>query len=200
MYAFLAEHPSRMELFGRAMSGYAVQHDFVPVIEGFDWKNVSTVVDVGGALGPCSIELAKAFPTVTCTVQDLEAVVAKGSSMVPEALQDQISFEVHDMFQPQKRKGADVYFFRKIFHNWSDVRCVEILRAHIPALKPGAHILIVDRVLGPPGSMPPWIEKTARYVKWHKFEGNANTKIKQHYGLNHACLFWCKGKVVGGLG
>lgn len=154
-----------MDRFTRAMVGFAAREDFTPVLDGFDWTTVSTVVDVGGALGPCSIALAKAFPNLQCTVQDFEDVVAEGLSQLPAELKGRVLFDAHDMLLPQKYVGADVYVFRAIFHNWSDIRCVEILRQHIPALRPGAHIIIVDNIQDDLGSKPPWEEKSIRYVR-----------------------------------
>jgi precorrin-6B methylase 2 len=146
------------------MSGFATNEDFSLALTGFDWTKVSTVVDVGGAWGPCSIELARAFPDLKCIVQDFEDVVAQGPSKVPAELRSRISFQAHNMFDPQTVVGADVYLFRAIFHNWSDVRCIEILRSHISALKPGAHIVINDKVSTTPEVSPPWAEKKSRYV------------------------------------
>lgn len=152
-----------MERFARAMNGFAATEDFSMAIAAFDWANISTVVDVGGAHGPASIALARAFPDVRCTVQDFEDVVADASTKVPADVRDRISFEAHDMFKPQRTVGADVYFFRAIFHNWSDLRCIEILRAHMGALKPGARIIINDKVSRAPEVQPPWAEKKSRY-------------------------------------
>lgn len=121
-------------------------------------------MDVGGAHGPASIKLARTFPNLKCVVQDLEDVVAEGRLKVPTDVQDRIVFETHNMFETQKTIGADVYFFRAIFHNWSDIRCIEILRAHIGALKEGAHILINDVVSLTPELTPPRADKKTRYV------------------------------------
>ncbi|KAL9564973.1 hypothetical protein ACKAV7_010887 [Fusarium commune] len=162
MYDFLSERPVRMERFARAMSGFAATEDFSMAMEAFDWAKVSTVVDVGGAQGPASIALARAFPNIEFIVQDFEDVVAEASAKVPADVRDRISFETHNMFKPQKTVGADIYFFRAIFHNWSDLRCIEILRAHIGALKPGARIIINDKVSMAPGVKPPWAEKKSR--------------------------------------
>jgi hypothetical protein len=162
MYELFAGEPHRMERFAKAMIGFAAREDFDQVIKAFDWSKVATVVDVGGAMGPCSIELAKAFPALRCTVQDFPDVVAEGPSRVPAELKDRVLFEAHDMFEPQKIIGADVYFFRAIFHNWPDVKCVEILKAHIPALKAGSHIIINDKVTNTPAVLPPWAEKRSR--------------------------------------
>lgn len=165
MYDFLLENPVRMERFAKAMSGFAANEDFSLLLTGFDWTKVSTVVDVGGGNGPASIELARAFPKLKCVVQDFEDVVAEGRLKVPTDVQDRIIFEAHDMFKTQKATGADVFLFRAIFHNWSDIRCIEILRAHIGALKAGAHILINDVVSLAPEVTPPWADKKTRYVQ-----------------------------------
>ncbi|CAG9953467.1 unnamed protein product [Clonostachys rosea f. rosea IK726] len=162
MYDFLLENPVRMERFAKAMSGFAANEDFSLLLTGFDWTKVSTVVDVGGAHGPASIELARAFPKLKCVVQDFEDVVAEGRLKVPTDVQDRIIFEAHDMFKTQKATGADVFLFRAIFHNWSDIRCIEILRAHIGALKAGAHLLINDVVSLAPEVTPPWADKKTR--------------------------------------
>ena len=63
-----------------------------------------------------------------------------------------IKFMEYDFFTPQPIKDADVYLYRWIFHNWPDDKCVDILRNAIPAMKPGAKILINDGGLPEPGS------------------------------------------------
>ena len=72
----------------------------------------------------------------------------------------------HDFFkEAQPVHGADVYFFRFIFHNWPDKYCLKILRSLIPALKTGAKVVIIDYVLpGPGGFRSRWEETRARYV------------------------------------
>jgi len=69
---------------------------------------------------------------------------------------------VHDFFTPQPVKYADVYLYRWIFHNWSDAKCIEILQNAVPALKPGARILVNDGCLPQPGSVRWKEERMAR--------------------------------------
>ena len=71
-----------------------------------------------------------------------------------------IQFMKHDFFTPQVVKDADVYFYRWIFHNWTDEQSIQILRATIPGLKPGARVLINDGCLPPPGTVH-WSEEKA---------------------------------------
>lgn len=69
----------------------------------------------------------------------------------------------HDFLTEQPVHGADVYFFRWILHNWSDKYCVKILKNLIPALKPGAKVVINDNVLPQPGVLSQWQEERLRY-------------------------------------
>jgi O-methyltransferase domain len=50
----------------------------------------------------------------------------------------------HDFLTTQPVKGAEIYLFRWIFHDWSDKYCTKILQSLIPALKKGAKIIIND--------------------------------------------------------
>ena len=162
MYTHLAKDPSRMERFAKAMDAFAADEDFTLVVTAIDWTNVTKVVDVGGASGACSIKLARAYPHLQCIVQDFDDVVTKGAAQLPQDLQKQITFEAHDMFQRQPRVEADVYLFCSIFHNWSDKRCIDILRAHIPAFKRGSRIVILDWGLAKADAASPVLEKSRR--------------------------------------
>ena len=64
--------------------------------------------------------------------------------------------------EQQPVKNADVYFFRWVLHNWADRYCTKILRNLIPALKPGAKIVVNDIVLPEAGAIPHWHEARVR--------------------------------------
>jgi hypothetical protein len=55
-----------------------------------------------------------------------------------------------------------VYFFRWIIHNYSTPYAIKILKNLVPALKPGAKIIINDHCLTQVGSENPWDEKIMR--------------------------------------
>lgn len=57
---------------------------------------------------------------------------------------------------------ADVYFFKWIFHDWSDKYCIKILRALIPALKKGARIVVNEFIVPAPGTLPTHLEAGIR--------------------------------------
>ncbi|KAK8034305.1 hypothetical protein PG993_009300 [Apiospora rasikravindrae] len=166
VYEIFAENPERARRFGNAMrsftegTGFEVSH----VVNSYPWADHASgrMVDVGGSQGFVSIALARQLPTMEFVVQDLPPVVESGQSAVPADVTSRVQFMAHDFLTEQPVKGADVYFFRWILHNWSDKYCIEILRNHIPALKKGAKIFINDNVLPEPGVMSNWQENRLR--------------------------------------
>ncbi|ROV91351.1 hypothetical protein VMCG_09693 [Cytospora schulzeri] len=122
----------------------------------FPWGKFTqaTVVDMGGGNGQYSVALAQAYPDLKFVVQDMPGMSDAGRANLPAELRGRIEFTEHDMFEPQPVQGADIYFLRHVFHNWSDGNCVRALKALVPALKPGARVLICDLVIPERGSAP----------------------------------------------
>ncbi|KAI1171445.1 O-methyltransferase-domain-containing protein [Nemania sp. FL0916] len=122
------------------------------VVHGFPWGDLptGTIVDVGGSHGHASFAIARQFPLVSSVVQDLQPIISTAENSIPVDLTTRVKFMAHDLLAAQQPVvGADVYFFRGVFHNWSDQHAVEILRNQIPALKHGARIVVHDGAVAP---------------------------------------------------
>lgn len=151
------------------------QFDLAYTTDHYDWKSLgkAQVIDVGGSSGHVSLALARKFSNLSLIVQDMEKMIS--DSLVPEDVRGQVSFMAHDIFSPQAVKGADVYYLRWILHNWSDKYCGLILRALLPALKPGARVIVHEVLMPEPGASALWKEKYLRYVTaCHIVEGLIN--------------------------
>ena len=135
------------------------------VPKAYDWASFGNakMIDVGGSKGHVSFAIAKQFAGLSILVQDMAMVVNGADDNVPEELKGRITFMAHGLFNPQPEQ-ADIYFFRMVFHNWADKYAVRILQAQIPALRPGATILIQDTVMPEPDHVPLWKERTIRYA------------------------------------
>lgn len=140
------------------------------LIPAYPWASLgtetkATLVDVGGSHGTVSAVLARAFPKLHCVVQDLPDTIAAVTSPahggIPEDLQGRLEFMTHDFFTPQT-VAADLYLLRWILHDWSDKYAVKILRSLIPAMKPGARVLVNESCLPPPGTVPAAQERVLR--------------------------------------
>ncbi|RAL08884.1 sterigmatocystin 8-O-methyltransferase [Aspergillus homomorphus CBS 101889] len=164
-YDFIQQDPARAARFAKAMSmigqgpGFAASH----LARGYDWSQASTVVDLGGSTGHISAALAAQHPDQKFIVQDYATTIAGAAARLPGEVAPRISFMAHDFFQPQPIV-ADTYLFRWILHNWSDKYAIRILRALIPALRPGARVVINDYCLPEPGVLPLWKEREARQM------------------------------------
>ncbi len=116
-------------------------------------------MQIGGSTGHASINIAKEHPRLKCIVQDFDYLEPKFNELLPEDLKQRVTFQAHDFFTPQPVKHADVYFFKHILHDWADPLSVRILRALLPALKPGSRVILMDGVLPPRGSVPLQFER-----------------------------------------
>lgn len=135
------------------------------LIETYPWHEIGngtgTLVDVGGSGGHISVGIAQQAPGLKLIVQDLPAPLKKAA--IPASVADRVELMAHDFFKPQPVQ-ADAYFFRQIFHDWSDSNVLKIIRAIVPALKPGARIIINEFIVPEPGTLPFAKEKRIRYV------------------------------------
>ncbi|KAI1384552.1 S-adenosyl-L-methionine-dependent methyltransferase [Hypoxylon trugodes] len=151
-FQWLSKDAERQDRFDRGMAGLSgndnglagrpqqLDIEIYPWVEKLGPKAV--VVDVGGGSGHISRVLAHTYPEFTVTVQDHPKAISAAKS--DPDLPPNLSYQEHDFFSPQPLHGGDVYLFRKVFHNWPRTEAVSIIRALVPALKPGARVLVSE--------------------------------------------------------
>src|SRR4051812_21002959 len=81
-------------------------------------------------------------------------------------LKGRVSFMTQDFYAPQTVQ-ADVVYYRWSLRCWADKYCILALKAQVPALKPGARVIIQDVILPEPGAAPLWKERNARFVAYN---------------------------------
>ncbi|EJP61307.1 O-methyltransferase bik3 [Beauveria bassiana] len=170
MFVTFGKNPKAAKRMGAAMAsltggeGYEVRY----FVDNYDLsdvdKNSGTLVDIGGSHGFVCVDLAKKWKNMKFIVQDLPKTVESAPSPISEddSVASRITLQAHDFFKEQPIKGADVYFFRWIIHNYSTPYATGILKNLVPSLKPGARIVINDHCLRQPGMENPWDEKLMR--------------------------------------
>jgi hypothetical protein len=95
-------------------------------------------------------------------VEDLPGTAADGERMLDAQFKDRIRFLGHNLNDEQPVKGADLYMFRSVLLNWPDAYVVKFLKNLVPALKPGAKVLINEGCLPEPGTVSSWDDKLLR--------------------------------------
>ncbi|KAM4054660.1 o-methyltransferase [Hirsutella rhossiliensis] len=142
-------------------ASYSVEH----LLQGFDFSGARTVVDVGGSHGQAAVALAAKYPSLErIVVQDLGETIVGLNDKVPGELRARVHGMAHDFLAPQPVRDADVYLLRWILHDWSDKYCVKILRALVPALKPGAKVVVNDICMPEPGQLGIAAERSLRLM------------------------------------
>lgn len=163
---FETYHPSLVARFGNAMKFYSSLHE--QEVLDFDWNSLgpAILVDVGGGYGHKAVSIARTAPQLRCVVQDLEGTI-KSAPALPQDVCDRFTFQVYDFFTPQPQTTADVFFFARIFHDWSDESCVKILANLVPSMKKGARLVINDTILLPPNEGSIVDQRSRRSIDIH---------------------------------
>ncbi|KAL9596224.1 MAG: hypothetical protein Q9219_005935 [cf. Caloplaca sp. 3 TL-2023] len=150
----LARNPAAVKNFGAFMAAFTVGRpnflDFYPAAEQLVQGSKSDpqevmLVDVGGATGDQALEFRRRLPTAPgrLIVQDRADVIEP----LPEV--PGLEKMVHDFFNPQPVHGARAYYFRHVFHNWSDAPSLEILRKTTAAMVPGYSKILINEFVVP---------------------------------------------------
>lgn len=150
-FEWLANNKHHQTLFNSYMSsrrqGRPSWFDVYPIERLLDAStshpDSAFLVDVGGNQGHDLAQFHQTYPSAPgkLILQDLPDVVSSVS--VPGIMAMGYSF-----LDPQPIKGARVYYFRAIFHDWPDHICHRILLNTVSAMAHGySRIIIVDFVL-----------------------------------------------------
>jgi hypothetical protein len=127
------------------------------LLAAYDFSGISTLMDVGGGLGELLSAIVKKYPVMRGIVFDLphceEAAVKNLAAL---GVADHCKFIARSFFESVPA-GADV-IIKYIIHDWNDERCVQILQNCRRSLKPGARLLVLDRI------MPNKLEPTADHL------------------------------------
>ncbi|KAG1897455.1 S-adenosyl-L-methionine-dependent methyltransferase [Suillus fuscotomentosus] len=156
------------DIFHKAMMGYSEIQGLSAVLHHYPWDNVSSVVDVGSGIGAMSIPLAKMFPHLRITNQDLPETIKLSRNVspdihsrqvififdqtwetnAPEVLLDgRVEFVPLNFLEESPVVGKDVYYLRSIIHDWPDEESMVILHNVRKAMGPNSRVLIHECVL-----------------------------------------------------
>ena len=166
LYDELSHNTEQARQWNGAMSALASQIDFDFILGSFPWTsyNNAVILDIGGGCGDVSIGLGHHLPSATFIVQDVSETARKQGECISRELGARVTFEAYDFRSPQPVRGADIYYFRNIFHNWPDKNCIDVLRNQIPSLKNDARLVIDDFTLHEPGTLSTVEERRRRWM------------------------------------
>ena len=149
-YDYLSEDEARAARFDSALA--AVSRDWAPaVLEAYDFAAIGTVADIGGGRGTFLATLLKAYPTMKGVLFDLPQAVEHAGPILEGAGVAERCRCVGGSFFESVPKGADAYTLCNLITDWGDEQAIAILKSCARAMPPHARVLVIDRVLPPPG-------------------------------------------------
>ncbi len=149
VWSYRAAHPEANDVFNANMTALTSRMADA-VAAAYDFSGRSTVVDVGGGHGVLLEAVLARHEHLSGIVFDLpQATPAAPSPAASGSVAARWSTASGSFFDAVP--AADAHLLKKVLHDWSDERCVEILTTCREALHPGGVVLVVESLLGRPG-------------------------------------------------
>jgi O-methyltransferase domain/Dimerisation domain len=151
-WSYRQQHPEEQAVFDSAMTGNSLAHARA-VLEAYDFKPFSRIVDIGGGQGLLLREVLLACPASRGVLFDQPQVVESATLMTTPGLENRVETSAGSFFDTIP-PGGDAYVMKAILHDWDDDKAIEILRSCSRAMSPTATLVVIERVIGPPNQIP----------------------------------------------
>jgi hypothetical protein len=152
-WSYRNQNPEEQASFDSAMTGNSLSQARA-VIEAYDFRRFSRIVDIGGGQGLLLREIVLACSSSGGVLFDQPQVVASAGGVLAAAGLDQRVEIVAGSFFEAIPTGGDAYVMKSILHDWDDDKATEILRMCRRAMASTAMLLVIERVIGPPNAVP----------------------------------------------
>jgi hypothetical protein len=149
-FAYFARNAEAGRRFNEGMVSRSREENRA-IIEGYDFSQFGSVVDVGGGQGSLLSAILAASPATRGVLFDMPHVVAAARDEMT-AYAGRCAFREGDFFKAVPA-GGDAYILKKVIHDWDDERAMAILRRCREAMPPSARLLLIEPVIAP-GNAP----------------------------------------------
>lgn len=145
-FAYLREDAEAGEAFDATMTVISRRH-VAGIVDGYDFSDALTVVDVGGGQGMLLAGVLKANPQLHGILFDQPNVIASAARTFEEAgVSDRVEMVGGDFFRAVP-PGGDIYMLRSIIHDWDDMPATTILANCERAMAEKGKVLVMESVI-----------------------------------------------------
>ncbi|ONI23632.1 hypothetical protein PRUPE_2G199800 [Prunus persica] len=140
-FEFLGLDPRFNQVFNTAMFNHTtiVIKKLLHIYKGFEDKNLTQLVDVGGGFGVTLNLVTSRYPHIRGINYDLPHVVNHAPSYPG------VEHVGGDMFASVP--SGDAIFVKWILHNWSDEHCLKLLKNCYKAIPDNGKVIVVEELL-----------------------------------------------------
>lgn len=141
--------------FLMGMHGYGLMSS-PRIVAAFDLGRFRRLVDLGGATGHLAIAACRRYPNLRATVFDLPAAVPLAHEIVAASdVADRIDIVAGDFFADELPE-SDLFALGRILHDWSEEKCLVLLRRIIDRLPSGGALLVAEKLIDDDRTGPIW--------------------------------------------
>lgn len=145
-FGYLDASAKKAEVFNAAMVNLTR-----PVAEAaaraIDWSAITHAMDVGGGAGELLAGILSAHAHMRGTLFDLRhATEGARAHLAKRGVADRCDVVAGSFFEAIPA-GADAYLLKSVLHNWDDARARLILQQVRMAARPGAWVMLLERVV-----------------------------------------------------
>lgn len=141
-WQYLDDNPAIAESFDAMMA--ASPEFLADAAGGYDWAELSHVVDVGGGTGALMAAILQSGPDLSGTLVDLPETIGRARELMGErGLTDRCEFSGQSFFDPLPT-GGDAYVLGRVIHDWDDAEATAILRRCAEAAGERGRVVIIE--------------------------------------------------------
>jgi len=144
----MREHPEKNETFNRALAELRGD-EHRQIADAYDWRGVSTVVDVGGGVGSLLAAILTTRPAIRgVLVEQPELLRDAERKLAEHALRDRCELRPGNFFEPMAAAG-EVWTLCQVLHDWPDAQCLAILGRCREAMRAQDRLLVMEMLTVP---------------------------------------------------
>ena len=144
-FGHLERDPQAAQIFNQAMVELT-RLAALDIARAYDFSDLK-VMDVGGGYGALLAQILEEHPQARGVLFDMPHAISRAREYLgARGVAQRCEFQSGDFFQGVPG-GADRYVLKTVIHDWPDDKAVSILQSCRRALKPGARVLIVERLM-----------------------------------------------------
>jgi hypothetical protein len=148
-FSYLAARPELLAEFRDSQSALS-RLEQLGLLRGYDWSDVSSVVDVGGNDGTFLSALLTRYRQLHGVLFDLPDTVAAASKVLADAgVADRCEIVPGNLFSDPVPAGSDAYLIKRVIVGYDDDETVTLLRAVRAAMRADSRLLIFEPTMRP---------------------------------------------------
>jgi hypothetical protein len=144
-YDYLESDKEAAKLFNQGMGTFSEIED-KDIAEIYDFTPYGRICDLGGGKGGLLENILNTYPNLEGALFELEGALNEATIFKNNKYNNRVK-GIKGSFFDSTPSGYDLYILKRVVHNWSDEKSIQIIRNCRKTMKPGAKLLIIEKIM-----------------------------------------------------